>query len=208
VSAASLEPLGRVIPVVVIDDAARAAEVASALSAGGIRCAEITLRTEAGLAAIAAIAALDLAGFTVGAGTVLTLDDLERCVDAGARFIVSPGFDEQLVERANHLGVGVLPGVATATEVQRAAKAGVGTVKFFPADRLGGLDTIAAPFRNTRFVPSGGVTAQNGLDYLRHPAVPAISGSWMVTRQLIAAGDLEAIERLSADFTSRLETPA
>lgn len=209
--ATSLAPLGRVIPVVVIDDESRAADVASALLAGGIRCAEITLRTDAGLAAIAAIAALELSGFTVGAGTVLTLDDLERSVDAGARFIVSPGFDEQLVERANDLGVGVLPGTATATEVQRAAKAGVATVKFFPADRLGGLDTIAAlaaPFRHTRFVPSGGVTAQNGLDYLRHPAVPAISGSWMVTRQLVADGDFAAIERLSADFTSRLVTLA
>ncbi len=207
----SLESLGPVIPVVVIDDESRAADVASALMAGGIRCAEITLRTDAGLAAIAAIAALELSGFTVGAGTVLTLEDLERTVDAGARFIVSPGFDKQLVERANELGVGVLPGIATATEVQRASKSGVGTVKFFPADRLGGLDTIAAlaaPFRNTRFVPSGGVTAQNGLDYLRHPAVPAISGSWMVTRQLIAAGDLAAIERLSAEFTSRLGTLA
>ena len=206
-TAPTLASLGPVVPVVVIDDATRAADVARALLAGGIRCAEITLRTDAGLSSIAAASALGLDGFTVGAGTVLTLDDLERSVDAGARFIVSPGFDEELVERATALGVAVLPGVATATEVQRAARAGVETVKFFPADRLGGLETIAAlaaPFRATRFVPSGGVTATNALDYLRHPAVAAVSGSWMVTRQLIADGDFAAIERLSSEFMASL----
>jgi len=207
VVAPALEALGPVVPVVVIDDASRAPDVAAALLAGGIRCAEITLRTDAGLGAIEEVAALDLAGFTVGAGTVLSLADLESSVAAGARFIVSPGFDEELVERATALGVAVLPGAATATEVQRAVKAGLDTVKFFPADRLGGLDTIAAlaaPFRAVSFVPSGGVNAQNALDYLRHPAVPAVSGSWMATRQLIADGDFPSIERLSAAFTSSL----
>ena len=203
----SLDALGPVVPVVVIDDAARAADVASALLAGGITCAEITLRTEAGLPSIAAIADLALPGFTVGAGTVLTLDDLEASADAGARFVVSPGFDEVIVQRARELALLVLPGVATATEVQRAVVAGVDTVKFFPANRLGGLATIAAlaaPFVRTSFVPSGGVTAANALEYLAHPAVPAVSGSWMVTRQLIADGDFASIERLSADFIGTL----
>lgn len=202
-----LSELGPVVPVVVIDDASQAGDVASALLAGGIHCAEITLRTDAGLSAIARIAALDLAGFTVGAGTVLRLADLEASVAAGARFIVSPGFDERLVERADSLGVAALPGAATATEVQRAANAGLDTVKFFPADRLGGVDTIAAlaaPFRGMRFVPSGGVNARNALEYLAQPAVLAVSGSWMVPRQLIADGDVASIERLSAEFMASL----
>ncbi len=202
-----LKDLGPVVPVVVIDDVSKADEVASALLAGGIHCVEITLRTDAGLHAIERIAALHLPGFIVGAGTVLTRDHLDASVDAGARFIVSPGLDEQLVERAHSRGVAVLPGAATATEVQRALRLGVETVKFFPADRLGGLETIAAlaaPFRGATFVPSGGVTAQNALVYLAHPAVLAVSGSWMVSRQLIADGNMAAIERLSGDFTASL----
>lgn len=194
-----------IVPVVVIDDAAAAPDLAAALTAGGIRCAEITLRTPAGLSAIGAVAAID--GFTVGAGTVLTADDLRRTVDAGARFIVSPGYDDELVDLAGQLGVPILPGAATATEVQRAAKAGLDTVKFFPADRLGGLPTIAAlasPFVGMGFVPSGGVSLLNIADYLGHPAVPAVSGSWMVGRGLIADGDFDAIQRLSAEATQAI----
>ncbi|WP_210506981.1 bifunctional 4-hydroxy-2-oxoglutarate aldolase/2-dehydro-3-deoxy-phosphogluconate aldolase [Naasia sp. SYSU D00057] len=189
-----------IVPVVVLDDAANAPELVAALAAGGIRCAEFTLRTPAGLGAIAAVAGT--ADFAVGAGTVLSLDDLERSVDAGATFLVSPGFDDELVERAMERGVAVLPGVATGTEVQRAAKAGLDTVKFFPADRLGGLPTIAAlaaPFVGMGFVPSGGVTGANAPEYLAHPAVPAVSGSWMAPRSLIGSGDFEAIERLSSE---------
>jgi 2-dehydro-3-deoxyphosphogluconate aldolase/(4S)-4-hydroxy-2-oxoglutarate aldolase len=189
----------RIVPVVVIDDAARATELAAALMAGGIPCAEITLRTEAGAAAMAAAASVP--GFTVGAGTVLTPDDVDRSADRGAEFIVSPGFDEQVVERALARGLGVLPGIATATELQRARRAGLDAVKFFPADRLGGLDTIAAlaaPFPTMRFVPSGGVGPHNAADYLAHPAVLAVSGSWMVPRSEIAAGAFDAIERLTA----------
>jgi 2-dehydro-3-deoxyphosphogluconate aldolase / (4S)-4-hydroxy-2-oxoglutarate aldolase len=130
----------------------------------------------------------------------LTVEQVDQCVDAGAQFIVSPGFDDEVVARARLRDVAVLPGVATATEVQRALRAGIEVVKFFPADRLGGLDTIAAlaaPFAGVRFVPSGGVTLSNADAYLRHPAIFAISGSWMATRDAIAAGDFEAIERLS-----------
>ena len=186
-----------VIPVIVIDDAGHAGDLVAALAAGGIHCAEITLRTPAGLTAIAAVSGGD---FAVGAGTVLNIDELKACVDAGATFVVSPGFDEAIVEHALAQGIGVLPGVATATEVQRAAKAGLDTVKFFPADRLGGLGTIAAlaaPFVGMGFVPSGGVDVLNALDYLRHDAVPAVSGSWMASRALIRAGDFSAIEAAS-----------
>ena len=194
-----------IVPVIVLDDAARAPELVAALAAGGIHCAEITLRTGAGLPALAATA--ETVGFTVGAGTVLSLDDLERSADAGARFIVSPGLDDEIVERALELGLAVLPGVATGSEVQKAVKLGLDVVKFFPADRLGGLATIAAlaaPFVGVGFVPSGGVSGANAGEYLAHPAVPAVSGSWMATRAMIAAGDFAGIERATRDAVAAL----
>jgi 2-dehydro-3-deoxyphosphogluconate aldolase / (4S)-4-hydroxy-2-oxoglutarate aldolase len=197
---AILQQLGaiRIIPVVTLDDADRATEVAAALLAGGIATAEITLRTPAGLDAIRAVA--NVPGFLVGAGTVLTAEQVDQCVDAGAQFLVSPGFDDDVVARAQFYDVPILPGVATATEIQRALRAGIEVVKFFPADRLGGLDTIAAlaaPLAGVRFVPSGGVTPANAAAYLAHPAIFAISGSWMVPRDTIAAGDYDTIQQLS-----------
>lgn len=188
----------RIVPVIVIDDAGRAADLARALAAGGIHCAEVTFRTAAAADSIRAMA--EIPGFTVGAGTVVSSAQLAAARDAGARFIVSPGFDADLVAEARELGVGVLPGAATATEVMAAVRSGLDTVKFFPADRLGGLATIralAAPFPGVGFVPSGGVTSKDAADYLADAAVPAVSGSWMASRSLIAAGDFDEIERLS-----------
>jgi 2-dehydro-3-deoxyphosphogluconate aldolase/(4S)-4-hydroxy-2-oxoglutarate aldolase len=188
----------RIVPVVVIDDADRAPDVAAALAAGGIGCAEITLRTPQGLEAIRSVG--DMPNFLLGAGTVLTVEQVDRCVDAGAKFLVSPGLDDEVVARAQFHDVAMLPGVATATEIQRALRAGLDVLKFFPADRLGGLDTIAAlaaPFTEVRFVPSGGVNPSHAISYLRHPAIFGVSGSWMVTRDAIAAGDFDAIQRLS-----------
>jgi 2-dehydro-3-deoxyphosphogluconate aldolase / (4S)-4-hydroxy-2-oxoglutarate aldolase len=199
-AAATLERLGaiRIVPVVTIDDSDRATDVAAALVEGGIGCAEITLRTPQGLEAIRKAASRS--DIVVGAGTVLTVEQVDHCVDAGAQFLVSPGFDDEVVARAQFHGVAILPGVATATEIQRALRAGLDVVKFFPADRLGGLETIAAlaaPLAGVRFVPSGGVNPSNAPAYLRHPAIFGISGSWMVTRDAIAAGDYEAIKQLS-----------
>jgi len=188
----------RIIPVIVIDDAGVAPDLAAALTAGGIGCAEITLRTPAGLQALASVN--EVPGFLAGAGTVITVDQVDRCVDAGAQFLVSPGFDDDVVARAQHHDVAILPGVATATDIQRALRAGIDVLKFFPADRLGGLDTIAAlaaPFTGVRFVPSGGVNASNAADYLRHPAIFAVSGSWMATRTAIAARDFDSVVELS-----------
>jgi len=188
----------RIIPVIVIDDAGVAPDLAAALTAGGIGCAEITLRTPAGLQALASVN--EVPGFLAGAGTVITVDQVDRCVDAGAQFLVSPGFDDDVVARAQHHDVAILPGVATATDIQRALRAGIDVLKFFPADRLGGLDTIAAlaaPFTGVRFVPSGGVSASNAADYLRHPAIFAVSGSWMATRTAIAARDFDTVVELS-----------
>lgn len=192
--------LAKIVPVVVIDDAAVAPDVVAALQAGGIHCAEITLRTAAGIAAIAATAGTS--GFTLGAGTVLSTADVDACVDAGAQFVVSPGFDRVVVEYALNLGVAALPGIATATEIQAALGVGLTVVKLFPADRLGGLDTVKAfsgPFPDLQFMPSGGVGLHNAREYLDHPSIFAISGSWMAGRAAIAAGDFESIRRLSAE---------
>ncbi|MHC5794696.1 bifunctional 4-hydroxy-2-oxoglutarate aldolase/2-dehydro-3-deoxy-phosphogluconate aldolase [Lacisediminihabitans sp. FW035] len=207
--AVTLERLerARLVPVVVIDDARQALAVARALADGGIRCAEITLRTSAGIPAIAAIAQLD--DFTVGAGTVLTLADVDACADAGAEFIVSPGLDPAVVERSQALPILALPGIATASELQGAQRLGLRAVKFFPADRLGGLGTIAAlaaPFPGMRFMPSGGVGVDNLVEYLSHPSIFAAGGSWMVPRAIIAAGDFAAITRLAAHATSLIES--
>jgi 2-dehydro-3-deoxyphosphogluconate aldolase/(4S)-4-hydroxy-2-oxoglutarate aldolase len=205
----ALGPLAtqRIVPVIVIDDAGAAVDLAHALAAGGIPCAEVTLRTPAALAALAAMAGVD--GFTAGAGTVRSLAELEAATAAGATFAVSPGLDPQLVAAAADRGLGVLPGVATATELQHALRLGVRTVKFFPADRLGGLAGIAAlaaPFPEIGFIPSGGVTAATAPEYLAHPAVPAVSGSWMAPRQLLADRDFRAIERLAAATTAAIGT--
>jgi 2-dehydro-3-deoxyphosphogluconate aldolase/(4S)-4-hydroxy-2-oxoglutarate aldolase len=189
----------RIVPVIVIDDAAHAGDLASALVEGGIRAVEITLRTPAGLDAMAAMAAHG--GLTVGAGTVLTPDQVVACAAAGAQFIVSPGVDDEVIARAQETGLGVLPGIATATEVQRALRAGLSDLKLFPADRLGGLamiDSLTGPFPDIRFMPSGGVSAANAVEYLAHRSVFAISGSWMATRAAIAAGDFDGIRAASA----------
>lgn len=192
-----------IVPVVVIDDVGFAVDAAEALRAGGIGCMEITLRTPAGLPAMAAVAESGIG--LVGAGTVLTPDDVARVADAGARFIVTPGFDPEVVTRALELGLEVLPGTATASEVQGALRLGLRAVKLFPADRLGGLDLItslAGPFPDVAFVPSGGVSPANLADYLAHPNVPAVSGSWMVTRDLLRARDASAIETLAREATA------
>ncbi|WP_426517023.1 bifunctional 4-hydroxy-2-oxoglutarate aldolase/2-dehydro-3-deoxy-phosphogluconate aldolase [Diaminobutyricibacter sp. McL0618] len=196
-----------IVPVIVIDDAAQAVDLVGALLGGGIACAEITFRTTAAVDAIRATSSI--AGFTVGAGTVLTTDDVDRAADAGARFVVSPGFAQDVVERSLERGLEVLPGVATATEVMRAARIGISRVKFFPAAQLGGPAAIAAlsgPFPDATFLPSGGVTAENASDYLAVPAVFAVSGSWMATRALIADGAFTEIERRSRESVEKLSS--
>lgn len=188
-----------VLPVVVLRDAAQAQPLAEALLAGGIPCAEITLRTDAGLASIRAAA--DVPGFTVGAGTVLTPEQAEATIDAGARFLVSPGLDPDVLAAGAARGVPAVPGVATAGEVQRALRAGAELLKLFPADVLGGprlLKAFAGPFPDARFVPSGGVGESNLGDYLAVPTVAAVSGSWMVPAAAVEAGDFATVQRLAA----------
>jgi 2-dehydro-3-deoxyphosphogluconate aldolase/(4S)-4-hydroxy-2-oxoglutarate aldolase len=189
----------RVLPVVVLRDAKAAEPLAGALLDGGLRCAEVTFRTDAAAEAIGIMARRrDL---LVGAGTVLTPEQVDRAVDAGARFVVSPGFGPAVVRRCAERAVPVFPGVATATEIQMALDAGLRTVKFFPAEQLGGaamVNALAAPFRDVRFIPTGGVTADNLPAYLAVPAVLAVGGTWMVAPALLAAGEWGEVTRRTA----------
>lgn len=195
----TLEQL-RIVPVVVIEDAARSAPLGAALKAGGLPCAEITFRTAAAAAAIKAMSAdRDL---LVGAGTVLTVDHAKAAVDAGARFLVSPGFGPKVVEWALANRVPIIPGVVTPTEIQMALEYGLRVVKFFPAGSFGGAKTLkglAAVYGGLRFVPTGGIDAANIGEYLAITAVTACGGSWICTNDLIKAGAWAKITALTAE---------
>jgi 2-dehydro-3-deoxyphosphogluconate aldolase/(4S)-4-hydroxy-2-oxoglutarate aldolase len=187
-----------VVPVVVIDDAEHATPLALALLDAGLCCVEVTLRTPAGLPALAAISAVT--DLTVGAGTVLDPAMVKASHDAGATFIVSPGYDVPLVEGCAARRILARPGLATAPERPSARRAGLRAVKFFPAETSGGLPAVkalAAPFPDMRFMPTGGIGADNVADYLRFDSVLAVGGSWMVPRGVIAAGDFDRIHTLA-----------
>ncbi|MCP9213447.1 bifunctional 4-hydroxy-2-oxoglutarate aldolase/2-dehydro-3-deoxy-phosphogluconate aldolase [Streptomyces cucumeris] len=198
-----------IVPVIVIDSEDSAEPLADALLAGGIGCAEITFRTAAGQRAIRRIADRD--DFVVGAGTVVNADQVDRAVEAGARFVVSPGLGLDVVERAQQHGVAVFPGVASATEVQAAISAGLSAVKLFPAEQLGGLaliNALAGPFPDMRFFPSGGIRPETARDYLDHPAVFAVGASWIVPRADIAAGRFDRVEKLTRAAVTAMASPA
>ena len=190
---------GGILPVVVLEDAGKAAPLAAALTAGGLRSVEVTFRTDAAAETIRIMS--EQPELLVGAGTVLTPAQVDRAVEAGARFVVSPGFSPRVVAYCQELRLPVFPGAATATEIQFALEAGLDTVKFFPAEQLGGLAMIkalAAPFRSVRFIPTGGVNTGNLSDYLAHPAVLAVGGTWMVAPDLLAAGRWDEVTRRTA----------
>jgi 2-dehydro-3-deoxyphosphogluconate aldolase/(4S)-4-hydroxy-2-oxoglutarate aldolase len=194
----------RIVPVVVLDDADDAAPLGRALVDGGLPVAEVTFRTAAAERAIGVLA--ERGDVLVGAGTVLTPEQVDRAVAAGARFVVSPGLSRAVVERCGEHGVLALPGAVTATEVQAALELGVSTVKFFPAGTSGGpaaIAALAAPFGHVRFVPTGGVGPANLRDYLDLPAVAAVGGSWMVPRARVAAGDVAGVAALVSDAVAR-----
>lgn len=199
----------RLVPVVVLDDAAHADALAAALVAGGLPIAEVTFRTAAAQDSIRTMAARG--DILVGAGTVLTVEQVDQAVAAGAQFVVSPGLSRAVVERCQEHGVLALPGAITATEVQAALELGLSTVKFFPAGTSGGpaaIKALAAPFSGVRFVPTGGVGPKNLAQYLAIPAVAAVGGSWMVPRDLVTAGDFAGIQALTADAVALLLAPA
>jgi 2-dehydro-3-deoxyphosphogluconate aldolase / (4S)-4-hydroxy-2-oxoglutarate aldolase len=196
----------RLLPVLTVSGAERGERLGQALLSGGLPIAEVTLRIDGALDALSALATTG--SVTVGAGTVLTVEQVDAAVDAGARFVVSPGLDLDVVSRCRELDVPVLPGVATPTEIMRALDAGLRTVKLFPADLLGGpaaVNAFAAPFPELRFVPTGGVRADHVSTYLSHPAVPAVGGSWVAPAGLVADGRWEEITRRTRDAVRAID---
>ncbi|MBA3895802.1 MAG: bifunctional 4-hydroxy-2-oxoglutarate aldolase/2-dehydro-3-deoxy-phosphogluconate aldolase [Sphingomonadaceae bacterium] len=188
-----------VIPVLVIDDAARARPVAEALVAGGLRVLEVTLRTPAALDVIAEMAKVE--GAIVGAGTVLNPADLAASVAVGARFIVSPGLTEPLGKAAVASGVPYLPGVATAADIMRGLDLGLDRFKFFPAMAAGGLPALkalAAPFGGVRFCPTGGIAQTTASEWLAEPSVLCVGGSWLVVRGIPDAAAIRAAAALAS----------
>ena len=190
----------RIVPVVVFDDAARADDLGAALVAGGLPVAEVTFRTPAAGAVLSALAARG--DLVVGAGTVITAEQVDLAHRAGATFVVSPGLSTAVVRRCQELDLAVLPGVCTASEIIAALDLGLDTVKFFPAEAYGGLGTIkalSAAFPQVRFVPTGGITVESAPAYLAHRAVAAVGGSWMVAPDLLATGQWDEVaERCAA----------
>lgn len=190
----------RIVPVVVVNDAARAGGLGDALVAGNLPVAEVTLRTPAAPEAIATMAKNP--DLLVGAGTVLTPDQVDLAVDAGAKFLVSPGYSAATVARAAERGVPIVPGTVTPSEVMTAIAGGLKLLKFFPASNYGGAGTLKAfssVFAGINFVPTGGVSAGNLGDYLSLPNVPAVGGSWMVPAKTVDAGDFATIEQLCTE---------
>ena len=189
-----------VVPVVVIEDVEHVRPLSAALKRGGLPVAEVTFRTEASVRALRALVAdSDL---LVGAGTVITRQQVDIACDAGAGFVVSPGFSPHVVERCRELGMPVIPGVSTASEVIAALDHGCELLKFFPAEASGGTATIRSlygPFPHVRFIPTGGVSAANAPVYLRLPSVAAVGGSWMVAPELLAKGDFASVSRLAEE---------
>jgi 2-dehydro-3-deoxyphosphogluconate aldolase/(4S)-4-hydroxy-2-oxoglutarate aldolase len=189
-----------VVPLIQADDPAVAVATARALVDGGLGVLEVVMRTQAALACMRAIAA-EVPDALMGAGTVLSTEHAHSALDAGARFIVSPGLSEDVVRVASDAGLPAFPGVATATELQRAWNLGLRIVKFFPAGQAGGvamIKALASVFRDVRFMPTGGVSASNLADYLAVPAVIACGGSWLTPKEAIAAGDYRAVTELAA----------
>ena len=189
------------IPVVVLDDAKDAKPLAEALCEGGLPCAEVTFRTDAAQDGIRIISE-EYPDMLVGAGTVLTIDQVERAVWAGAKFIVSPGFDPEIVDYCLKKEIPVFPGCITPSEIAQAVKRGLRTVKFFPAAQSGGvgmINALAAPYVGLKFMPTGGVNPKNLIEYLSCKSVIACGGSWMVKGELVRAGEFDKIKEMTKE---------
>ncbi len=176
-----------IVPVIAIEDAAKAVPLARALAEGGLAAAEVTFRTAAAEDAIKAIVA-EVPEMIVGAGTVLTKDQADRAIKAGAKFIVSPGFNPEITKYVLDKGVCMMPGTATPGEMEQAMALGLDAVKFFPAEPNGGLDmlkALAGPYKTLRWMPTGGINTGNLVDYMKFSRVLACGGTWMVKKELI-----------------------
>ncbi len=201
---ADLLELSPVMPVVVLDDVAQAVPVAEALLRGGIRVIEVTLRTPAALASIERIAAA-VPDLMVGAGTVTAPGHAKQALDAGSRFIVTPGSTDAVLDAVAATGLPFLPGVSTVSEAMRAAERGCTVLKFFPAEAAGGapyLKSIHGPLPGLRFCPTGGITVESAPKYLALPNVGCVGGSWLTPADALAAGDWQRVEQLAAAATA------
>lgn len=189
-----------VVAVGVVEDPADAVPVGEALLAGGVDCFEITMRTSSAAEAIRRMTSVP--GLLPGAGTVLTVDQAKAAVESGARFLVSPGADLDVVRYCAEQGIAITPGVATPSEIQICLREGLTMLKLFPAAALGGpayIKAVGAPFSNVRFIPTGGVTAANLAEYLRLPNVAACGGTWLVPRDVVKAKRFGEVTRLAAE---------
>ena len=196
-----------IVPVVVLEDAKDAKPLAQALCAGGLPCAEVTFRTAAAKESIA-IMAKEFPEMLVGAGTVLTVEQVDEAVEAEAKFIVCPGFDPEIVDYCLGKNIPIFPGCITPSEVAQAVKRGLKTVKFFPAEAAGGLKMIksmAAPYTGVKFMPTGGINANNMKDYLEYDRIVAIGGSWMVKGDLIKDGEFDEVEAMTKEAVAKLK---
>ena len=196
-----------VVPVVVLNDVKDAEPLAKALCDGGLPCAEVTFRTAAAEESIRKMTE-KYPEMLVGAGTVLTTDQVDRAVVAGAKFIVSPGFDPEIVDYCLDKGIQVLPGCVTPSEVAQGVKRGLKVLKFFPAEQYGGVSTIkamAAAYVGIKFMPTGGVSTKNLKDYLSCDKIYACGGSWMVKGDMIAAGEFDKITELTKEAVAMVK---
>lgn len=199
----------RLVPVIALDEASHADPLAAALVAGGLPIAEVTFRTDAAAEVIRRMSARG--DLLVGAGTVLTTQQVDAARAAGARFLVSPGCNPRIIQHAQLVGLPIFPGVATPSDIERALELGIRVVKFFPAEAFGGLNTlkaIAAPYGQMRFMPTGGITPDNVRSYLAFPRVVACGGSWMVGPALYADGTFGKVEQAVRDAVALVHAAA
>lgn len=199
----------RIIAVVVVDDAASAASAVAALADGGVHAIELALRTPAALEALRRVRAAS-PGVLLGAGTVLTPQQVHQCRDAGVDFAVAPGFNRRVVAEAMEAGLPFAPGIATPSDIEAAVELGCRYLKFFPAEPIGGLrylTSMAAPYRhlNLRYIPLGGIDAANCAAYFACPLIAAVGGSWLAPTQLIRAGDWDEVRRRAAAVRDVIE---
>lgn len=200
-----LHQLG-IVPVVKLDKASDAIPLAEALISGGIPCAEVTFRTEAAAESIRLISE-EFPEMLVGAGTVLTIKQVDEAIKNGAKFIVTPGLNPKVVQYCIDKNIPIYPGVSSASDIERALELGLNVVKFFPAEINGGINAINAlsgPYPNLKFIPTGGVNLNNMADYLNSDKILACGGTWMVKDELIKSGDFKSVEKLSKDAVKRM----
>ncbi len=200
-----IQKLG-IIPVIKIDNVEDAEPLAKALCEGGLPVAEVTFRTDAAEEAIRRMTTAYPDMF-VGAGTVLTTEQVDRAIAAGSKFIVSPGLNPKIVKYCLEKGMPITPGTSSPTDIEQAIELGLDAVKFFPAEASGGIAKIkamAAPYVNMKFMPTGGISAKNLKDYLDFPKVIACGGSWMVSEEMISKGDFEGIKKMTREAVNTM----